>query len=286
MIKTEQLNFVYQSDMPFSTAALKDVNIKIEDGSFTAIIGHTGSGKSTLIQTLNGLIKPTSGKIFVDDCDICADGADMKALRRKVGLVFQYPEYQLFEETVEKDIAFGPKNLGFSESEIKQRVKNAIEAVGLSEEYLQKSPFELSGGQKRKVAIAGVLAMEAKILIFDEPMAGLDPHARDELIKLLRDIHAKNSKKTIIFVSHSMEDVARLADNVIVLNNGSVFMSGSVSEVFSRCDELVDIGLNVPEITRLVMRLREKGADLPSNIYTVEQAECIIKEKTAGGKNA
>ena len=286
MIRTENLNFVYQSDMPFSTAALHNVNIEIKDGSFTALIGHTGSGKSTLIQTFNALIKPTSGRIYVDDYDVCAENADLKEIRKKVGLVFQYPEHQLFEETVEKDIAFGPKNMGFSEEEIMQKVKKAAKDVGLADELLKKSPFELSGGQRRRAAIAGVLATEPKILILDEPMAGLDPHGRDELIKLLKDIHRKDEEKTIIFVSHSMEDVAKLAENVIVLNKGEVFASGSVREVFSKGTELMKIGLNVPEITRLIIKLREKGIDLPTDIYTVEAAETIIKEKISGGKNA
>mgnify|MGYP004500579717 CR=1 FL=1 len=286
MIRTENLNFVYQSDMPFSTAALHNVNIEIKDGSFTALIGHTGSGKSTLIQTFNALIKPTSGRIYVDDYDVCAENADLKEIRKKVGLVFQYPEHQLFEETVEKDIAFGPKNMGFSEEEIMQKVKKAAKDVGLADELLKKSPFELSGGQRRRAAIAGVLATEPKILILDEPMAGLDPHGRDELIKLLKDIHRKDEEKTIIFVSHSMEDVAKLAENVIVLNKGEVFASGSVREVFSKGTELMKIGLNVPEITRLIIKLREKGIDLPTDIYTVEAAEAIIKEKISGGKNA
>ena len=286
MIRTENLNFVYQSDMPFSTAALHNVNIEIKDGSFTALIGHTGSGKSTLIQTFNALIKPTSGRIYVDDYDVCAENADLKEIRKKVGLVFQYPEHQLFEETVEKDIAFGPKNMGFSEEEIAQKVKKAAKDVGLADELLKKSPFELSGGQRRRAAIAGVLATEPKILILDEPMAGLDPHGRDELIKLLKDIHRKDEEKTIIFVSHSMEDVAKLAENVIVLNKGEVFASGSVREVFSKGTELMKIGLNVPEITRLIIKLREKGIDLPTDIYTVEAAEAIIKEKISGGKNA
>lgn len=286
MIRTENLNFVYQSDMPFSTAALHNVNIEIKDGSFTALIGHTGSGKSTLIQTFNALIKPTSGRIYIDDYDVCAENADLKEIRKKVGLVFQYPEHQLFEETVEKDIAFGPKNMGFSEEEIMQKVKKAAKDVGLADELLKKSPFELSGGQRRRAAIAGVLATEPKILILDEPMAGLDPHGRDELIKLLKDIHRKDKEKTIIFVSHSMEDVAKLAENVIVLNKGEVFASGSVREVFSKGTELMKIGLNVPEITRLIIKLREKGIDLPTDIYTVEAAEAIIKEKITGGKNA
>lgn len=286
MIRTEHLNFAYQSDTPFPSAALEDINIEIESGSFTALIGHTGSGKSTLIQQLNGLLRPSSGKIYIDGCDITSENADLREIRKNVGLVFQYPEHQLFEETVEKDIAFGPINIGLSEEETAERVKKAAEAVGLPERYLKKSPFELSGGQKRRAAIAGVLAMDPKILILDEPMAGLDPHARDGIIRLLKGLHKENKERTIIFVSHSMEDVAKLAENVIVLNHGKVFASGTVSEIFARGEELVKIGLNVPQITRLVMQLRKKGADLPPDIYTVEEAAKVISAKITEGKNA
>lgn len=289
MIRTENLSYVYQQDTPFPTAALNNINIEIESGSFTALIGHTGSGKSTLIQLLDGLIKPTAGKIYVDGAEITAKDTDLREIRKKVGLVFQYPEHQLFEETVEKDIAFGPKNMGLSQDEIDKRVKEAAEAVGIGEELLTKSPFELSGGQKRRAAIAGVIAMKPEILILDEPMAGLDPHARDELTELLLKLHEENRSRTIIFVSHSMEDVARLAENVIVLNKGSVYAAGSVREVFGKGKELVKIGLNVPEITRLIMLLREKKIDLPSDIYTVSEAARVIAEaakKVSEAKNA
>lgn len=278
MIKIEHLNYIYQPDMPFETAALTDINLQIETGDFTALIGHTGSGKSTLIQHLNALLKPVSGKIEIDGCDITAPNADIKLIRKNVGLVFQYPEHQLFEETVYKDIAFGPSNLGLSETEIKQSVLSAAKAVELSEDLLNKSPFELSGGQKRRVAIAGVLAMNPKILILDEPTAGLDPHGRDSIFSLLKKIHTEQ-KKTIIFVSHSMEDVALLAKHVIVLNHGTVAMQGTVGEVFSKSRQLAENGLNVPQITKLIHILAERGIDLPSDIFTVEAAEKILSEK-------
>lgn len=278
MIKIEHLNYIYQPDMPFETAALNDINLQIETGDFTALIGHTGSGKSTLIQHLNALLKPSSGKIEIDGCDITAPNTDLKSVRKNVGLVFQYPEHQLFEETVYKDIAFGPSNSGFSESEIKQSVLSAAKAVELSEELLDKSPFELSGGQKRRVAIAGVLAMNPKILILDEPTAGLDPHGRDAILGLLKKIHTE-SKKTIIFVSHSMEDVARLAKHIIVLNHGKVSMQGTVEEVFSQSSRLAENGLQVPQITKLIHKLSARGIDLPPDIFTVERAEKILIEK-------
>jgi energy-coupling factor transport system ATP-binding protein len=277
MIKIEHLNFIYQPDMPFETSALTDINLEIETGDFVALIGHTGSGKSTLIQHLNALIKPTSGKIEIDGCDITAPGADLKQIRRKVGLVFQYPEHQLFEETVYRDIAFGPANMGLSDDEIHARVLAAAESVGIGEELLEKSPFELSGGQKRRVAIAGVLAMEPGILILDEPTAGLDPHGRDSILSLLKKIYSENKKQTVIFVSHSMEDVAKLAKHVIVLNHGTVAMHGTVGEVFSRSRELAEIGLNVPQITKLIHNLRERGINLPDDIFTVDKAAELIE---------
>lgn len=283
MIKIENLNYIYQQGMPFEKAALNNINLEIESGSFTAIIGHTGSGKSTLIQHFNALLKPSSGKIIINGYDITAPEADLKKVRKMVGLVFQYPEHQLFEETVYKDIAFGPKNMGFSEEKIKECVCLAAKATGISEDLFKKSPFELSGGQKRRVAIAGVLAMQPKILIFDEPMAGLDPHGRNCIIKLLKSIHKNNKNQTIIFVSHSMEDVARLADNIIVLNKGSVAMHGSVGEVFSRSAELSKMGLSVPQVTELFRELNESGINLPLDTYTVEKAAEAIAEYLKGG---
>lgn len=285
MIKTENLNYIYQSGMPHEKHALRDINIEIPDGDFTAIIGHTGSGKSTLIQHFNGLIKPTSGKIYINGTDITDTKLNLKEIRRKVGLVFQYPENQLFEETVYKDIAFGPKNIGLSEDEIRERVNEAAELVGIDSELLEKSPFDLSGGQKRRVAIAGVLSMHPEILILDEPSAGLDPKGRDSLLNVLNGLHEKLSM-TIILVSHSMEDVARVAKNVIVMNNGSVFMQGTVAEVFERGNELVKIGLNVPQITMLINRLNEMGAKLPTDIYTVKYAAGILADAMKGNTNA
>lgn len=278
VIKTENLNYIYQPGMPYEKHALCDVNIEIPDGDFTAVIGHTGSGKSTLIQHLNGLIKPTNGKIIIDGTDITAPGTDMKSVRKKVGLVFQYPEHQLFEETVYRDIAFGPKNMGMSEEEIKERVIEAARLVNLDEELLESSPFELSGGQKRRAAIAGVLSMHPKILILDEPTAGLDPKGRDSLLALLTSLHEKLNM-TVILVSHSMEDVAKVAKNIIVMNDGKVFMHASVPEVFERGEELIKIGLNVPQITQLFNRLIGMGADLPRDIYTVKYAAKILEEK-------
>lgn len=279
MIKIEHLNYTYQLGMPFEATALRDINLEIETGDFVALIGHTGSGKSTLIQHLNALIKPTSGKIDIDGLTITDPGADLNLIRRTVGLVFQYPEHQLFEETVYKDIAFGPKNMGLSDTQINERVMLAAESVGLSEEQLLKSPFELSGGQKRRAAIAGVLAMRPKILILDEPTAGLDPHGRDSILKLLQNLYEQNKEQTIIFVSHSMEDVARLAKHIIVLNHGSVAMQGTVGEVFSKSRELAEIGLNVPQITTLIHTLNENGANLPSDIFTVDRAFEILSDR-------
>lgn len=279
MIKIENLNYIYQPDMPYRIDALKNINLEIKSGEFVALIGHTGSGKSTLIQHLNGLIKPTSGKIYINGEDITLPDTDMKKVRKNVGLVFQYPEHQLFEETVYRDIAFGPANMGLSEEEIKEAVLEACDAVGIGEELLEKSPFELSGGQKRRVAIAGVLAMKPKILILDEPTAGLDPHGRDSILNLLKRLHKENKEQTIIFVSHSMEDVARLAEKVIVLNNGTVSMTGTVGEVFSKSDELSRIGLNVPEITRLINILNNEGAELPEDVFTVKKATEIIRNR-------
>ena len=285
MIKTENLNYIYQPGMPYEKQALHDINIEINDGDFVALIGHTGSGKSTLIQHLNVLIKPTSGKIFIDGINICEPKLNLKEIRQRVGLVFQYPENQLFEETVYKDIAFGPKNMGLSDEEIQKRVKEAAELVNIDDELLEKSPFDLSGGQKRRVAIAGVLSMHPKILILDEPTAGLDPKGRDSLLSVLSALHEKLSM-TIILVSHSMEDVARVAKHVIVMNNGKVFMQGTVAEVFAKGNELVKIGLNVPQITMLINKLNDMGANLPKDIYTVKYAAKILADAMRGKANA
>lgn len=285
MIKAENVNYIYQQGMPFERQALYDVNIEIEDGSLVALIGHTGSGKSTLIQHFNALVKPTSGKIIINGIDVTAPKADLRFVRKTVGLVFQYPEHQLFEETVYKDIAFGPKNMGFSDEEIDKRVRESAALVGLKEKHLTRSPFDLSGGQKRRVAIAGVLAMNPKVLILDEPTAGLDPKGRDEILATIKKLHEENKEMIIIFVSHSMEDVAKTAERVIVMNGGHVEMQGTVAEVFAQAEHLQKIGLNVPQVTLLTDKLRLAGYDLPEHIYTVKYAADAIKKLIGGGGN-
>lgn len=285
MIKAENVNYIYQQGMPFERQALYDVNIEIEDGSLVALIGHTGSGKSTLIQHFNALVKPTSGKIIINGIDVTAPKADLRLVRKTVGLVFQYPEHQLFEETVYKDIAFGPKNMGFSDEEIDKRVRESAALVGLKEKHLTRSPFDLSGGQKRRGAIAGVLAMNPKVLILDEPTAGLDPKGRDEILATIKKLHEENKEMIIIFVSHSMEDVAKTAERVIVMNDGHVEMQGTVAEVFAQAEHLQKIGLNVPQVTLLTDKLRLAGYDLPEHIYTVKYAADAIKKLIGGGGN-
>lgn len=272
-IKIENLTHIYMKGSPFEKKALNNVNITINRGEFVALIGHTGSGKSTLIQHINGLLKPDSGKILIDDTNITEKRINLNFIRKKVGLVFQYPEYQLFEETIEKDIAFGPKNLGLSDDEINKRVKKAMEMVGLDyEKYKDKSPFELSGGQKRRVAIAGVVAMEPKILILDEPTAGLDPKGRDDILGKIKDLH-KEYNMTIILVSHSMEDVAKLADRILVMHKGKCISDGTPSAVFKEADTLESVGLAVPQVTYLIKSLRDKGFNVSEDIFTVEQAK-------------
>ena len=253
-------------------------------GELVGIIGHTGSGKSTLVQHFNGLVKPTSGQIFVDGEDIWANPKEIKQLRFKVGLVFQYPEYQLFDETVRKDIAFGPRNMGLSEDEIEQRVNDAAEIVGLSDKLLDKSPFDLSGGEKRRAALAGVLAMNPKVLILDEPTAGLDPIGRDGILTRIKE-YQKSSGATVLLVSHSMEDVARVADRILVMDHSHAKMLDTVDNVFSHADELQAIGLNVPHITKVFMGLRARGFDVPDNVYTVDKAAQILTDllKSKGG---
>ena len=285
MIKAENVNYIYQQGMPFERQALYDVNVEIEDGSLVALIGHTGSGKSTLIQHFNALVKPTSGKIIINGIDVTAPKAYLRLVRKTVGLVFQYPEHQLFEETVYKDIAFGPKNMGFSDEEIDKRVRESAALVGLKEKHLTRSPFDLSGGQKRRVAIAGVLAMNPKVLILDEPTAGLDPKGRDEILATIKKLHEENKEMIIIFVSHSMEDVAKTAERVIVMNDGHVEMQGTVAEVFAQAEHLQKIGLNVPQVTLLTDKLRLAGYDLPEHIYTVKYAADAIKKLIGGGGN-
>ena len=272
-IKIENLTYVYMPKTPFEKKALDNVSLEIEDGEFLAVIGHTGSGKSTLIQHLNGLLKPASGKIYVDGTDITDKDTKLVDIRKKVGLVFQYPEYQLFEETIAKDIAYGPSNLGLNEDEILKRVKKSMEMVGLNyEEYKDISPFELSGGQKRRVAIAGVIAMEPNVLILDEPTAGLDPAGRDDILEQIKFLHEKYNM-TIIFVSHSMEDVGKLAEKIIVMNDGHIELQGKPKEVFREIDTLERIGLAVPQVTYLMRELKRKGFNVSEDIFTVEKAK-------------
>ena len=280
-IETIGLTHYYSKGTVQQVAAINDVNLTIEKGELVGVIGHTGSGKSTLISHFNGLLKPDAGKVLVDGTDIWRDKETLRNTRFKVGLCFQYPEYQLFEETVFKDIAFGPKNMKLSEAEVKERVLRAAEFVGVKPEHLDKSPFDLSGGEKRRVAIAGVMSMEPEVLIFDEPAAGLDPQGRRELIKLIKD-YREQAGSAVVIVSHSMEDIASLADKVIVMNNSRIEMQGTVDEVYSRGGELRRIGLNIPEITEIFLRLRARGFDVPANVYTVEQGAAILKALASG----
>lgn len=280
-IETIGLTHYYSKGTVQQVAAINDVNLTIEKGELVGVIGHTGSGKSTLISHFNGLLKPDAGKVLVDGTDIWKDKETLRNTRFKVGLCFQYPEYQLFEETVFKDIAFGPKNMKLSEAEVKERVLRAAEFVGVKTEHLDKSPFDLSGGEKRRVAIAGVMSMEPEVLIFDEPAAGLDPQGRRELIKLIKD-YREQTGSAVVIVSHSMEDIASLADKVIVMNNSRIEMQGTVDEVYSRGGELRRIGLNIPEITEIFLRLRARGFDVPANVYTVEQGAAILKALASG----
>lgn len=278
IMKINNVNYIYNPETPFEKKALDNINLEISEGEFIGLIGHTGSGKSTLVQHLNGLMKPTSGNIIIDGIDITDKDANLRSIRQKVGLVFQYPEHQLFEETVYKDIAFGPKNLELDEDEINLRVKEAMGLVGLDfEELKDRSPFELSGGQKRRVAIAGVIAMKPKILILDEPTAGLDPHGRDEILGEVEKLYKKEGI-TIILVSHSMEDVAKLVNRILVMHRGQLTMDGDTREVFKRASELEELGLGIPQITKLMKNLKEKGNHVRDDILTVGEAkEEIIK---------
>lgn len=272
-IKIKNLTYRYMVGTPFEKTALDDINLEIEDGEFIGIIGHTGSGKSTLVQQLNGLLKPTSGEIHIDDVFINNGKTNLKLIRQKVGLVFQYPEHQLFEETVYSDIAFGPMNLGLDVEEVDKRVRRALKVVDLDvDTYKDKSPFDLSGGQRRRVAIAGVLAMEPKILILDEPTAGLDPKGRDDILDRIKMFH-EEYKMTIILVSHSMEDVAKLADRLIVMYRGTNILSGTPREVFKHVEKLEEIGLAVPQVKYLAMELRERGFDISDDCITIGEIE-------------
>ena len=272
-IQVKNLTHIYSAGMPYETVALEDISFEIEDGSFVGIIGHTGSGKSTLIQHLNGLLKPKSGNILVDGLDITDPSVKLRDIRQTIGLVFQYPEYQLFEETVEKDIAFGPLNLGLSEEETAERVKEALELVGLSyEEIGQRSPFDLSGGQKRRVAIAGVIAMRPKVLILDEPTAGLDPKAHKDILRLIRTVH-REERNTILLVSHNMGDIAAMTDKVLVMHKGRMVMEGTPREVFSKTEQLIEMGLELPPSSKFTESLKCRGIDLTGLPLTIEEAE-------------
>ncbi len=271
VLELKNLSFVYGQKTPFEKRAVDNVSLSIEKGEFIGIIGHTGSGKSTLVQMLNGLIQPTEGQVFLDGEDIWQNPKEIRKVRFKVGMVFQYPEYQLFEETVYKDIAFGPTNMGKSEQEIDIAVRKAAEFTDLKPELLQKSPFDLSGGEKRRAAIAGVIAMDPEVLVLDEPTAGLDPMGRDVLLTQIVQYHKKR-KNTVLLVSHSMEDIARVADRIIVMNNSHLVMFDKTREVFSHGRELEKIGLRVPQITKIMLELKEKGYDVPDGILTVDEA--------------
>lgn len=277
MIKIHDLCYTYMSGGPFEKAAVKNVNLTLNSGEFIGLMGHTGSGKSTLIQMIAGIVKPTSGTIEIEGRELYSKDCDMRKMRFKTGLVMQYPEYQLFEETVFKDIAFGPGNMGLPEEEIKRRVLFAASLVGLPDDILEKSPFELSGGQKRRVAIAGVLAMEPQILILDEPTAGLDPAGRDEILCKIKDMHQRLGI-TVILVSHSMEDLANLTDKIVVMNEGTLAMHDKTAEIFKHSAELKKMGLSVPQITEVCETLRMKGLPLSEGIYTVEAAKAELEK--------
>ena len=280
IIRVEHLKYVYNPGMPDETTALDDVSFRVEEGDFVGIIGSTGSGKSTLISHFNGLNRPTSGRILIDGKDMWEQGADLRAFRFQVGLVMQYPEYQLFEETCAKDIAYGPRNMGLDEAEIDRRVKEAAAFVGLSDELLQKSPFELSGGQKRRVAIAGVMAMHPRVLVLDEPAAGLDPEGRDTILSQIRDYHEKTGI-TVLLVSHSMEDIAKYANRVLVMSHAKLAMYDTVEKVFGHAQELLELGLSVPQVTQIFLKLRQMRLDIPTDVYTMPYAVKTIQKALA-----
>ena len=283
VLSVKNLKYEYSRGTPFHIGALKGVSVDFELGEIVGVIGHTGSGKSTLLQHLNGLLKPESGEVFFQDENIWSSKENVRKCRFGVGLCFQYPEHQLFESTVYEDIAFGPKNMGLSESEIKERVLESIKFVGLTDEYLEKSPFDLSGGEKRRVAIAGVISMKPKVLVLDEPTAGLDPVGKNDLLNLIKHYN-KTTGSTVIFVSHNMDDVALVADRVLVLSDGNIVMNGTVEEVYSKGDELMNLGLDVPEITRVFLKLKEAGYDVPTDVYTVKQGKEKLIEFLKRGK--
>ena len=277
IIKVEHLSYVYNPGLPTAVTALDDVSFTVEEGDFVGIIGATGSGKSTLITHMNGLNKPTSGKIYIDGRDLWADPEKIRDFRFLTGLVFQYPEYQLFEETCYKDIAFGPKNMGLDEAEVDRRVHEAADFVGLDPALLERSPFELSGGQKRRVAVAGVMAMKPRILVLDEPAAGLDPEGRDDILSEVKEYHKKTGT-TVLLVSHSMEDIAKYANRVLVMSNKKIAMYDTVEKVFARAPELLELGLSVPQVTKIFLKLREMGVDVPADVYTIPYAVKTLLE--------
>ena len=284
VLELKNLSYVYGTGTPFEKTAVNNLSLSIEKGEFIGIMGHTGSGKSTLVQMLNGLMKPTSGQVLLDGEDIWANPKDIRKIRFKVGMVFQYPEYQLFEETVAKDIAFGPTNMGKSGAELEKAVNDAARFTGLKDELLEKSPFDLSGGEKRRAAIAGVIAMNPEVLVLDEPTAGLDPMGRDVLLSQIVQYH-KERKNTVILVSHSMEDIARVAEKISVMNKSNLVMFDKTKEVFSKGRELEKIGLRVPQITKIMLELREKGFNVPEGILTVDEAmDCISSLLDKEGK--
>ena len=281
IIRVENLTHTYGENTPFCRRAVDGVSMEIYEGEFLGVIGHTGSGKSTLIQHLNGLLKPTSGAVYLGDRDIWAEPKKIRDVRFRVGLVFQYPEYQLFEETVYKDVAFGPRNMGLDEKEIDRRVRAALAFAGLGEDLLEKSPFDLSGGQKRRVAIAGVIAMDPEVLILDEPSAGLDPAGRRSMLENIRAYHRQKGT-TVVMVSHSMDEVAENVDRIVVLANAGVVMSGTPHEVFSRAQELMDVGLNVPQVTQVAMELKRQGVDIDPAVYTVADLRAALAALKGG----
>ena len=285
ILEVKNLTHTYSENSAFVNDAVSNVSFMVEKGEIIGIIGHTGSGKSTLVQHLNGLLKPTEGTVLFENEDIWKNPKEIRKIRSKVGLVFQYPEYQLFEETVFEDIGFGPKNMGLSGDELKKRVLEICGIVGIKPEYFEKSPFDLSGGEKRRVAIAGVMAMRPEVIVFDEPTAGLDPAGRENVMQIIKD-YRKATGATVIIISHSMEDMAALADRILVMNKGNLYMFDTVENVFSKAEELKQIGLNVPIVTRVFQTLKAKGINIDTNVFTVEQAVKALKQKKEGNKNA
>ncbi len=285
ILEVKNLTHTYGGNTPFINDAVKDLSFSVEEGEILGIIGHTGSGKSTLVQHLNGLLKPTGGEVFIDGKNIWDNPKEIRLVRSQVGLVFQYPEYQLFEETVYEDIAFGPKNMGLLGDELDKRIRETCQIIGVKDEYLQKSPFDLSGGEKRRVGIAGAMAMNPKIIVFDEPTAGLDPKGREEIMQVIYN-YRKATNATVIIISHSMEDMAVLTDKLLVMSKGELAMFGETENVFKNGEKLREIGLNVPIVTRVFDKLREKGIKLPCDVFTVERAVEVLKQLKVGGADA